>query len=813
MTRGQRHGQLTRATLVERLQHSPECRELTAAETQAPLLKLLGHAKHYGVVNQHEEKQTVPRVETTIPCYLRPLLANAHASTEEARVWGDVIDRYVVTASKLYHRGSALANYIAMHLYGPRETDEAARTSRPFVLDDGATAQYVAFANPRDVRNSALKQVFLPERWPLQGGARSAARHPIVQSVLAQKAHLLPELPADWRDVLLPYGWDNALNRMATKFAGNINVHCRARLKHRTAEWLASTRALASTHGTAAIPVLGEALAGKLRPLAVHDDDWAMLLHLRRVLGVWDEEPVYPPPDMAPEFTNQVLALHMFVTRYGPRENAYMPVVRRGRKYAYLDAKIAKVMKASVARKVDAAPDDGRRREQDAASASASSGRGDGGGNDGDDEEGEESASVGSVLGITPDAFNAKMKAIRALVRKKLRQRARNREAPRDARNKLKKKARNLGAGLMNRDALIQSLETDGVGARLCVKTPVPITPYDVPLPALAEPSGNASSSTSEPYPKRRRRRSPPRSRDHALKPTEETARRYPDHLPIFVAADTGRKKLWVAAVSTDPRKKPRTETFTRAQHYADMKYWRHRKWCRDRASQPHVSQALVAMSQAGGLRNCNPETWDATMAAERAHARDLDAEYVDDAAHGVWKMRLFRKKRGSLDRATYGLMRRAVEGAPRERELQVSIGDGSFRPTGRGEMAVPTTKLGLALVRSARRLSRADGGMRRVELSSISEYGTTMCCSACGSLSSRHRVQIGTPEERWSRRLRLCPFCEGDTPAGKLRDRDVQGARNILWVHQHQYYGGGASNRPWYLTLRGRRLMSRGEL
>ena len=58
-----------------------------------------------------------------------------------------------------------------------------------------------------------------------------------------------------------------------------------------------------------------ELLAGKY-PLAVHDDDWAMLLHLRRVLGVWDEEPVYPPPDMAPEFTDQVLALHMFVTRY-----------------------------------------------------------------------------------------------------------------------------------------------------------------------------------------------------------------------------------------------------------------------------------------------------------------------------------------------------------------------------------------------------------------------------------------------------------------------------------------------------------------
>jgi hypothetical protein len=62
---------------------------------------------------------------------------------------------------------------------------------------------------------------------------------------------------------------------------------------------------------------------------------------------------------------------------------------------------------------------------------------------------------------------------------------------------------------------------------------------------------------------------------------------------------------------------------------------------------------------------------------------------------------------------------------------------------------------------------------------------------------------------ERRSRRLRLCPECnaqEGETD-GKCRDRDVQGARNILWIQQHVYYGD-EPNRPWYMTLKGRRRM-----
>jgi len=96
--------------------------------------------------------------------------------------------------------------------------------------------------------------------------------------------------------------------------------------------------------------VLDEVLKGRLRPLVLHDDDWTLLVDLRRTLGVSDEEPLYAPPRLAP-YSDEVLALHMFVVRHGALDGAYMPVARRGRKYSYLDIKIARYLLQNTKRK------------------------------------------------------------------------------------------------------------------------------------------------------------------------------------------------------------------------------------------------------------------------------------------------------------------------------------------------------------------------------------------------------------------------------------------------------------------------------
>ena len=119
---------------------------------------------------------------------------------------------------------------------------------------------------------------------------------------------------------------------------------------------------------------------------------------------------------------------------------------------------------------------------------------------------------------------------------------------------------------------------------------------------------------------------------------------------PVILCQDRGRKKLAATAVSTDPLKKPETDMFTRSRFYSEMRYWRHQSWSVSRTQQPLVAEALADMSRAGGLWNCDSDVWDATLTTERLYEYDLDAEFVEPPDYALWRMRLFRLKRASLD-------------------------------------------------------------------------------------------------------------------------------------------------------------------
>ena len=821
MTRGCRVGVVNKKQLIDRINNCNGCRRLTTAEQNNwGLRQILGHALYYDLVSEREFRETVPRDETTIPCYLRPLLQDSlpDGSTE-------LLDRYVVTASKLYHRGSLVANYVAMRLYGPRVTDEITRVSRRYDTQASLleARPYLEFVNPPDIRNSVFKQVFLPERWP----TAQVPLHPDIEAVLVQrKDDILPSEPEGWRDLMTTSGWDNVLNRMATKLSGNVQVHCRANLSRRVGSWLGTTTSLRCGH---AVPVLEDVLRGKLRPLVLHDDDWILLTDLRRTLGVSDEEPIYPPPKLAP-YSDEVLALHMFVVRHGASESAYMPVTRRGRKYCYLDTKIAQALfKKQLKRgRGETQTTKKKRRTTNAASSSTvetvEAGEEDGHDRKGDAEDVYESESLGSLLGLTPEAFNAKRIRIRREITRKLSQAKRPGRRPSDFQRRLKKKRMRLGAGMMHPEAIVQSLETDGVGVRLCVKTPLDMREFIRPLPEIEE-------NEAVTQPRKRMKRADwlammaAKREAAAAKEKEEREalceQRRRDN-PVTMCQDRGRKKLMATAVSTNPLKKPETDMFTRSRFYSEMRYWRHQSWSVSRAKKPFVAMALVEMSRAGGLRNCDPEIWDATLAAERFYEDILDEEFVESPDYSVWRMRMFRLKRASLDRATFKLLKRAMHGQPSGRGLVVGVGDGSFCSTGKGALSAPTNSLDRAMARSIQRFrdiqkhknkERKKKNMprlpeRKVEFQVVQEYGSTMCCCACGQLTEPALVTIrdqntGEMTTRRSRRLRLCTTC--DPTDGKRRDRDVQGARNLLWIMKLEYMGG---DRPWYLTRKGRREM-----
>ena len=486
MTRGCRNGLLTKAQLLDRLDRCGACRALTAAERRdGSLREILGHAVYYGLVTEKEYQETVPRDETTIPCYLRSLLDDK-VSPETM----ELIDRYVIAASKMYHRGSLVANYVAMRLFGTRVKDDVQRESQRYdsrqALQEARS--YLHFVKPPDIRNSPFKQVFLPERWPTD----QVPLHPDIAVVMEQKKQdIIPSEPEGWRDVMSASGCDNVLNRMATKLLGNIQVHCRANLARRVGGWLGATTSLREGH---AVPVLKDVLKGRLRPLTLHNDDWTLLTDLRRTLGVSDEEPVYAPPKLAP-YSEEVLALHMFMVRYGSVESAYMPVVRRGRKFAYLDVKVvstllrSRQMRKRKTSKENASESETKKRKTKAtvsttatATKATTSSEAPTRGDDDVPEEVLDSESLGSLLGLTPEAFNVGRTRIRKEIQKKLSKPRRPGACPSDFQRRLKKKRMRLGAGRMHPEALAQSMETDGVGARLCVKTPQDMKAFVVPL-------------------------------------------------------------------------------------------------------------------------------------------------------------------------------------------------------------------------------------------------------------------------------------------------------------------------------------------
>jgi len=199
-------------------------------------------------------------------------------------------------------------------------------------------------------------------------------------------------------------------------------------------------------------------------------------------------------------------------------------------------------------------------------------------------------------------------------------------------------------------------------------------------------------------------------------------------------------------------------------------------------------------------VRNCDPDLWDAYFDVEMLYRETLDVEYVDTVERASWRMAMFCYKKSSLDRGASRLIRVAVENEPPERHLVFGVGAAGFASTGRGELPAPTAEVTRALERALKREERLHS--RRVVRMKVDEFRTTMCCCACGAVTEAAWV-TKRGERMRSRRLRSCTSCE---TAGKLRDRDVQGARNILWATLHEYYG---HERPQYL----KRSYTRGQI
>ena len=777
MVRGQRDGTLSKSALLERLkQVIPENAKIPATAT---LQVLIGHAVFYKLLSPKEIEETTPRDETTLPCYLWTYVTDAHHRSQ--------IEAYVKVASRLYRRGSLILNILAQSVCGPRlpgATDVSVSVWRPPwspsspLMDSFRTMARLLEPVASSIERNTLKHAFLPERWP----SRDVPRRPEVAAILTDPAYrdILPPAPSAWTEVMTSTGWDNAINRMMSKFCGNVKVHAMSNLAKDVLAYLnVVPMAPEAPRG-----LLIDAVHRPLRPLQVSNDDWAMVVDLRRVLmgddlasSVDDKGHTRFINGYTPDKTSysaDVLILHLFLARYGTKDRTYLPVASRGRKYCYIDAKVARSLFAKTG---------GKASNDDAVSRSSG-------------EDSSSSVCVGELLGLTPQRFNRSRRKLRRQIRRKKR-RLRHRGTKEDRRKRKETRdrwARN-GASYMPRGARIDSIETDGVGLRMVMKIKADISKYVVPVS-----SSDPQSSKDDLPRKRRSKKATNGSAEEGHEPAPATlyASQPP---PVISGMDNGRAKLFMAAISRSASKKPQSMGFTRRRYYSEMGFRARQSWEAARMAQsPNIRAACDALSQSGGLKNCDPASWIAYLEVETLHRPMLDEEFVDNVERAKWAMRLHRNKKRSLDSACGRFMKAAAGEGP----LVMGIGTGGFAPTGRGELPAPTAELTRALKRAIDRV-RAKG--RTVIILQIDEFRTTMCCCACGSVTNRPTVRRRKEDPRTgettlqdgpSRRLRRCTTCDH---AGKLRDRDVQGARNILWLTQAMYYG---LPRPAYMCRGG---------
>jgi hypothetical protein len=227
-------------------------------------------------------------------------------------------------------------------------------------------------------------------------------------------------------------------------------------------------------------------------------------------------------------------------------------------------------------------------------------------------------------------------------------------------------------------------------------------------------------------------------------------------------------------------------------------------------AGSASLRSAVESLSR-GSTGTADPETWRAYLVEETANRDVLDDEYVGNIERAKWAMWLHRAKRRSLDGAARRLVAKATtddatqKPHPLDRRLVFAVGDGDFAPCGpRGELPAPTAELTKAFKRALDAEKRRG---RPVLVLSIDEFNTTKCCCACGAVTRPPTVlrrkkdpetgEFTVVQDGPSRRLRCCTSC---VHTGKTRDRDVQGARNILWLAYALYSG---APRPEYLQRR----------
>ena len=359
-----------------------------------------------------------------------------------------------------------------------------------------------------------------------------------------------------------------------------------------------------------------------------------------------------------------------------------------------------------------------------------------------------------------------------------------NAQASHDAkrRQKLRKKYKDVircGHGDLPKDQRITSMMTDGVAVELIVTKP------------CVQPAKFAARCRVQAVDilKRLEVKNPKKPDEPTA---EEMQRDYPN--AQFAAEDRGRAKLSACVWAPDGLTRPRTSIVsTRNAFYHEIRHKQRTRSELDRREELGLTGVYTALGDGGGTRTTCQIAWGTYLAVQRANAPLLVQSCIVDLWPAKQRMLAFRLGRSYRDRFARALLNQGDISRP----LILGTGNASFKCTGRGEMAVPTTDLDKAVTRVMLRMRR------RVLRLGIDEFRTTVCNSETLKPTTGKMVTKWQKDEdgvshrdgqRPSNRVRVCK--DNIHAAGK--DRDVQAARNMIMLTICKYYG---FPRPWEMS------------
>ena len=834
--------QLYKSDLIERIQ----ARFPTANNTllkKLGLVELLERAVAADLLTADEIRASIPERTHTVKTYLSTFVKDV-----------DILNRiknYVVSWSLMWSYGSRLLNRGAIYVLGGRSNEGPVQRFDATISDE--TQQFFDF-----ISRDTYKHMFLPEAWGVahdEAGTDSdddevATQHATLDPMVAEFVQLFGEnlshlTQHDWRGTLSGTAkWkSNAVNRMKQQYDVNVQNHVLVHLRRRALKYITSVVASEDEHGVKDLLTYG------IRPLVMDNDTFSLAMDIRQVLMPRSSNFASGRvPDRPPDLTVECFNLHVFLALQpgGHKATSYFPVGQLSRKHAYIDTTIAKVLlpKAykdrliatdlnawkqrsdAIAEAWDAQHPDPctksqlakwtreRKKHVDSHNPATKDERARLADTYDEGHEGiaahkayaatrktelkalqtaflrvdpkPRTADLGfaRLLGLDPESFKRSKKEARRKLRLRVRAKLKRCTGSGELHRKLRAKYRaslRVGHGALPVGQVCTSITTDGVALEMIFTAPA----FD-PNEFTRRCREDASAIITRLEARNPAKRSEPTP--------EEMQRDYPN--PEFVAEDRGRAKLSTVAGAPNGATKPETRiVFTRTAYYNDIQHKRRQKEELARRERLGLTQVYTALGDGAGHKTTCADMWDRYLEVERDNAPLLIRSGIEESWLAHTSMLSYRLCRSSKDR----FARKLVTQGDMARPLVIGTGDAKFASTGKGEMAVPTSALELAVERMVRRLKASRSILRLV----IDEFRTTYCNPETMLPTTGKLVNNWTKDEfgnkhlsgqRSSRRLRVCK----DNTLAPGQDRDVMAARNILLLTIYKYYG---IERPWALS------------